>query len=278
VLPFEFRGPTDLPDGYGVTQIAVSKPSWFAGYSGRIVYSSDHGDHADDLIVTAKSADDPDAPGHPYGVDCEITVNGRPGTYARTDDIVGSPPPGISDPAELQNGILESIDITGTYYYMNGPFDKEGARPDSGVDRVAGFGSLRRPSVRRSVRKGFRDRSPRGPTRSGFFKDGIRTIRSGRGTVSEFRTNRGRCIVADGRLRLESRFGERWKRYYEGSKTVFVLMAASTLSFVGWVAYALAVGGREWVRMWVGHSSSGSPRSRTRSTTSVDSPGKRRFG
>ena len=75
--------------------------------------------------MTAKSADDPDAPGHPYGVDCEITVNGRPGTYARTDDeIVESPPPGISDLAELQNGILESIDITGTYYYMNGPFDR----------------------------------------------------------------------------------------------------------------------------------------------------------
>ncbi|PSQ26241.1 hypothetical protein BRD01_01140 [Halobacteriales archaeon QS_8_65_32] len=96
--------------------------------------------------------------------------------------------------------------------------------------------------------------------------------------MSEFRTNRGRCIVADGRLRLESRFCERWKRYYEGSKSVFVLMAASTLSFVGRVAYDLAVGGGEWVRMWVGHSSSGSPRSRMRSTTSVDSPGKRRFG
>jgi len=98
-----------LPDGYGVTQIAVSEPSWFAGYSGRIVYSSDHGDHADDLIVTAKSADDSDAPGHPYGVDCEITVNGRPGTYARTDDeIVITQAKG---PPEKFDPVVKRLDI-----------------------------------------------------------------------------------------------------------------------------------------------------------------------
>lgn len=125
-VPFVFRGPTDLPEGYRLTQIAVSDPSPFTGYDGWLVYMSDSGDHSDDLVVSACPADDPRVPGHPSGVDEEVTVNDRPGTYARTDhEIVGPLPAGVSDPAELQNGILEFIDSAGTYYYLNGPFEKD---------------------------------------------------------------------------------------------------------------------------------------------------------
>jgi hypothetical protein len=125
-VPFVFRGPANLPEGYSLTQIAVSEPSPFDGYHGRLVYQSERGDHSEDLLVSARPADDPNVPGHPYGVDCDVTVNGRPGTYARTDDeIVGSLPAGVSDPAELQNGILEFIDGVGTSYYLNGPFEKD---------------------------------------------------------------------------------------------------------------------------------------------------------
>lgn len=125
-VPFVFQGPDDLPDGYRLTQITVSGPSPTDGYNGRLVYMSDSGDHSEDLLVSARPADEPNVPGHPCGVDQEITVNDQPGTYAKTDyEIIGALPEGVSDPAELQDGILEFISVSETYYYLNGPFEKD---------------------------------------------------------------------------------------------------------------------------------------------------------
>lgn len=126
-VPFTLREPSHLPSGYRVTQIVVEEPNtvdtwWHAWF----VCASEQDDPSEHLRISARPADDPRVPGHPYGVDEEVTVNGRPGTYAKTDDeIIGSLPADVSDPAELQNGILEFIDGVGTFYYLNGPFEKD---------------------------------------------------------------------------------------------------------------------------------------------------------
>ncbi|WP_227355893.1 DUF4367 domain-containing protein [Haladaptatus salinisoli] len=140
-VPFTLGRPTALPRGYRRIQLHVQEASELGhfGMSAWMVFESESGDPSEHLAVTARAADDPSVPGHPYGVDEEVMVNGCPGTYAMTDHLEVSPappedefvevdslPPGASvAPPERQKGVLEFIDESGTYYYLIGPFDRD---------------------------------------------------------------------------------------------------------------------------------------------------------
>lgn len=135
-VPFALKGPSDLPPGYRLTQIAVEEPNEnYDGWHAWMVYVSESGDPSEHLLVSARPTDDPNVPGHPYGVDQEVTVNGRPGTYARARHRVLDPPLSEDDTidrqrlenapiVEGQNSVLGFIDNTGTFYYLNGPCDR----------------------------------------------------------------------------------------------------------------------------------------------------------
>lgn len=126
-VPFTLREPNHLPAGYRVIQIVVEEPTkvdnwWHAWF----VCANERDDPSEQLLVSARPADDPRVPGHPCGVDEEVTVNSQPGTYARTDaEIIDPLPAGASDPTERQKGVLEFTDSAGTFYYLNGPFEKD---------------------------------------------------------------------------------------------------------------------------------------------------------
>jgi hypothetical protein len=119
---FQFNEPSRTPAGYELTQVSVGE----SGDVCRLTYTNESGDPETDVGVTARSAKDPRVPGHPCGVDEEIMVNDRPGTYAKTDyEIIGSLPAGTSDPAELQDGIIEFISSSETYYFIIGRLEKD---------------------------------------------------------------------------------------------------------------------------------------------------------
>jgi hypothetical protein len=121
-VTFALDEPAEVPIGYELNQVSVRE----SGDVCSLVYTNETGDPETDLGITARSAKDPRMPGHPCGVDEEIMVNDRPGTYARTDyEIIGSLPAGISDPAELQDGIVEFINSSETYYYIIGRLEKD---------------------------------------------------------------------------------------------------------------------------------------------------------